>query len=197
MSTPTPFKEGLHRINFFLRCTLVLYFARKWWAFKDVFRALWWKVWGHSPKDIEFHMSQISFGVDFHNRHVYLQCFFDFADAFYGKGNHGSSQAVIYFVRFLNFCYIPYGPYRDIQAILDQSRITYPGLMILDFIMKYDGITASTMKYRKDNPAFVEILDQIKASKILTEKEFDDMVAANKAAREKEQEAQGEQHDPR
>jgi hypothetical protein len=113
---------------------------------RDIFRGMWWKAWGHDPKDPEFHLSQINFGGRFGKKIEMVASFFKLAEIFYGSpGNaFAKSKSLQLITRWDDLKYIPYDYFMMFEDILNPNYTA--GTLIIETFLKIEGISRSALK---------------------------------------------------
>lgn len=160
MSTAS--QEVQHAIRHFFCCFLVIKYVNLWFPIKDFFRSLWWRAWGHNPKkEPEFHLGQMSFDDNYFRMMKLSNAIMSIVEIIHGNGEDDCyrSNAFMYWSRYRNFKYQKYSIWEPIVEICQHPR---PGLHIIDWICKTDGIHSGRFMYRvKLNPQFQEIVDKV------------------------------------
>lgn len=155
-------QEVKHAVRHFFQCYLVIKFVNTWLPVKDFFRGIWWKAWGHSPKEEpNFHISQMSFDDNFFRMMKVSAGIMNIVDLIHGDGEDDcyKSRAFVQWARYRNFKYQKYSIWEPIVEIVQDPK---PGQRIIEWVCKTDGIQSGQFTYRvKSNPQLQEIVDNV------------------------------------
>jgi hypothetical protein len=136
----------------------------------DFFRRLWWKAWGHDPKqDVNFHLSQIKFDHHFANRVLISSSVHGLAVYLYGENNLEDSKAYLQMHQYLTFKYQPYDVHEAISDLWVSEAV---GVAILNWFKKVDGFSQERLdSVRAFSPAFEEFYSKLLVKELHKPKE--------------------------
>jgi hypothetical protein len=139
-------QELIHRLKWYKVDALMMW-INFYMPIRDVFRGLWWKAWGHSPKDPEFHLSQIKASGPLMTKMCIVGTLFQIGDIYYGSKEKACMAKVMGLAdRWRQLQYIPYDAFMAFHKASSYDMTN--GQAMIDLFLTIEGIPPSVLEYR-------------------------------------------------